>query len=246
MGEPEGTPVLELQPGVDPDPAMTSSGIARKLGVTDQTVRNWARRGLRSCGADQRGRPLYRLSAARLFVRREIGERKGGRRPRAGRPRGGRRNPLVTELPVVRAARAEQAERRERVARVNELKKKAEEGTASVDELMELAGITEEQGGLTKAQAERSETILRMAKLRQELDRAAGRLVDAAEVRSVWARALTRLRSQLLGLPPKAAAAVAAALGLDAGKAMVAQGAIQTAVDGLIRAVLEESVEQAA
>jgi hypothetical protein len=227
---------VEGQAGGDGHGGLLTSGqLAAALGLSAQTVRNDHGDGMPAAGrALNAGRavPLFDLAAAREWRRRNrsTGDTQGGKRPRAGRPRGSgkrqnRRAPL--EMALEEAGDEKRALARE----LAEIRRRALEGRASREEIERILLVDEELGGLTRAEADRHKVLLETQRMRHDLEERAGRVVNAEEVQRTWNAGLDQIATELRHIPPLAAGEVLATLGLEAGKLLLAQAAIERVVE---------------
>ena len=191
---------------------MMPSQIGAELGVTDQTVRNWCRKGLVHT-RDREGTAWIDLEVARAYKQQYTGHRHGGRRAGAGAkgqmaklPNGqireGGGDDDVGVLPLSPEA--------------IEAKRAAEEAARSAGMLSTEAGIAASlAGAMSVEEANRRMQVLKALTLQIELDRQRGELLQRSECEEAWGAVLIALRTKLEALGPRAAPNIAGQLGLS-------------------------------
>jgi hypothetical protein len=193
---------------------MMPSQIGAELGVTDQTVRNWCRKGLVHT-RDREGTAWIDLEVARAYKQQYTGHRHGGRRAGAGRGNGQR-----AKLPNGQIGDAEGGDDDVGVLPLSpeaiEAKRAAEEAARSAGMLSTEAGIAASlAGAMSVEEANRRMQVLKALTLQIELDRQRGELLQRSECEEAWGAVLIALRTKLEALGPRAAPNIAGQLGLS-------------------------------
>lgn len=182
--------------------------IAARLGVSDQTVRNWAKRGLRDaagCGVDDSGVSLYDWDKARDWAKNNTGGPVGGRRPGSGRKAG--LWAAAAAVPVENVKAKEPATAVALGGAVSELVAGTE--VKNLDQLMELVAagkIPLEMGTRIKVLVEAS---LKYAQLKLE----SKTWIDSTEWVQSLTKFLTVIRQRLEAFPARVAGEAAARMG---------------------------------
>jgi predicted transcriptional regulator len=193
---------------------MMPSQIGAALGVTDQTVRNWCRKGLVHT-RDREGTAWIDLEEAKRYKAQYTGHRHGGRREGAGakgqmgklsngqmKAEGGEGGEVLGILPLSPEAL--------------EAKRAAEEAARSAGMLSTEAGIAASlAGAMSVEEANRRMQVLKALTLQIELDRQRGELLLRTECEEAWGAVLIALRTKLEALGPRAAPNIAGRLGLS-------------------------------
>lgn len=238
---------LELSP---PEDGQGSTGwLAGKLGVSRQTVLNWHRDGLPSSGIDpRRGGPLFDLVVSRQWQREHRGGTlHGGKRRGGGRPPAKSSGELVGELASADVA----ALNREQAVKlfgdlVNGTAGPVEtplrhEVIPDLDDarLTILLALNLRRQDLPPSAIGAFEDIRKIRKMDMDLAERRGDLHDAAACNAATTANQTLLRTKLLGLPGRAAAAVVSAGRLGPELVPVVKQALQAAVDEVMREIAE-------
>jgi len=223
---------------------LSSTQLAERIGVTAQTIRNWAARGMPTAGTDGRGGLRFEEARARAWARANLGPNShGGRRPGAGRKR--RRSAWRDDLGLERAE-LRQSDRARRAAQARErlerLREEAAAGATPEADALELATdlcrltdadlrllahLAPELTGLSPAGMGRLDKLLAAQKRLMELDRERGRLIAADEAARAWAEALRPVRERLDDLPERLADQLARELDLGHDRRRVAAEAAE-------------------
>lgn len=194
---------------------MMPSQIGAELGVTDQTVRNWCRKGLVHT-RDREGTAWIDLEVARAYKQQYTGHRHGGRRAGAGR--GGAKGQMAKLLngQMGEAEGADDVGVLPLSPEAIEAKRAAEEAARSAGMLSTEAGIAASlAGAMSVEEANRRMQVLKALTLQIELDRQRGELLQRSECEEAWGAVLIALRTKLEALGPRAAPNIAGQLGLS-------------------------------
>jgi len=181
----------------------TAPELARKLGVTDQTVYNWRDAGLACIVRD--GVQRYELAAAQKWQRENSSELgRGGKRANAGAKKAkvtelGRKLVTAAVLSDVPGSIEAQPE------------KTAPVSIGSVADLMSQG----DRAGLSPAQAKGLKETYGAAALKLEIEKELGTLVIADEVEDEWAAFMKVIRTRIEGMPLKWAQSLRSVLKLD-------------------------------
>lgn len=237
----------------DEDGRGTSGWLAFKLGVSDQTIRNWHHdEGMPSCGRDTgRGRGLlFDLKVCREWrAKFHPATLHGGKRPRAGRPP---KLPPAEMAAVVDAAATKESMRESAAARLGKLAEavNAEDGSPRIDfdnlsrlteaDLKLLAYLEPGVTGFNAAQATRLQQLAKSQRDQMEIAEQRGNLHDAAACTAAKGAHLRVLRNKLEGLPGRAAPLIVAAAKMDAGLVPVVKAALMEQIDQVIRELAED------
>ncbi len=210
---------------------MMPSAVGAALGVTDQTVRNWCRKGLVH-RRDAEGTMWIDLEVARAYQKQYTGHRHGGARKNAGRP--GEDGPPAKSG----AKAAEQATGMLPLsAEAIEAQKAAEEAARSAGMLSTEAGIAASlAGAMSVEEANRRIQVLKALSIQLELDERLGKLVKIEECRDEWMSMLIGLRTRLEALGPRMAPNIVSALKLDREQ----QKQLTTMITDAVKNMLEE------
>lgn len=217
-------PLDPAQPGL-----VGTSALAAALGVTAQSIRNYAREGMPVAGRTPDGHARYDLAACQAWHKANKPEpAHGGRRPGAGRkpgtqtiatPGGGPPGPPPPPAGVALA------------------------GLPTTPEgIIEALG----RGDIDLATARQIGEAIKAASGRQRLDQERGELLERADVEKAWRGHLAELAAALRTLPRSMTPAVLAAAGLGPDRAHDVEHAIERQVHALMRRLAVGGVGQAA
>jgi hypothetical protein len=210
---------------------MMPSAVGAALGVTDQTVRNWCRKGL-AHRRDTEGTIWIDLEEAKRYKAQYTGHRHGGARKNAGR---GGASGQSSKAPQGQGDDADGV--LPLSAEAIEAQKQAEEAARAAGMLSTEAGIAASlAGAMSVEEANRRMQVLRALTMQLELDERLGKLVKIEECRDEWMGLLIGLRTRLEALGPRLAPNIVSALKLDREQ----QNRLTTMIGNAVRTMLEE------
>lgn len=184
---------------------LSAPELARKLGVTDQTVYNWRDAGLACIVRD--GVQRYELAAARKWQADNSSELgRGGKRANAGAKKA-----KVTELgrKLVTAAVLADCS-----GGIEAQPARSGDSPVSIDSVQDLMSQGD-RAGLSPAQAKGLKETYGAAALKLEIEKELGTLVAADEVEESWAAFMKVIRTRIEGMPLKWAQSLRAVLKMD-------------------------------
>lgn len=191
------------------DGLLGAAAYAERAGVSEQTVRNWVRKGVIPA-ASRRPLRIDPATADTALAAHRRANGHGGRRPGSGRPPG-TKNPAPARPdapPTPIEARAAVARRAAEGTTPADAVRLAEILNVTHDELVALVHFADE-AGLTQQGLDRLKSIEDIRRRRRENMIAEGRLVDADAARAAMTDAHQRVKGRLEGLGRRVAAAVA-------------------------------------
>lgn len=224
-------------------------GAAMSPPVTDQTIRNWHKRGvITPAGRDDRGRPLFRLNEVSDQKKRNLpATGLGGRRACAGRKRRGLERGGDSSTGNTGAARQgtidDQLKKIEeevagRKAEIDEARRRYRVGEESPEQLELLSGVSEAAGGLCRADADTALTHMKAQQARIEVRKQLGELIDVEEQRAEWARCLAGFAATLRAFPAKAASELGQSLKLRPDQVLEAREHLAVMVETVMRDIV--------
>lgn len=192
---------------------MTAAELARRHGVTAQTVRDWVRSGL---PGRRRGKVFtFEQKIADAWVRAnyDADRRNGGKREGAGRKPKARTATKTTKTSKTPAALPEPI-------------------PTTPAELERLAAA----GQLTTAGLNRAAEAIRLRRLMRDEDLEAGRLIDAKDAEHAWTQGLQAMRAQLEQMAARTAAKLGEVMTLPAALVPQVRGLLTEEVDAALLA----------
>jgi hypothetical protein len=187
--------------------AVTSNGAARAMGVTPQTIANWAKRGMAtaaSAGVNDAGHVLYDVDKVRAWANQNVGWVHGGKRKNSGR------KPGLFAHAAKEAKEAAAGVVTSRPAPVPPLDPDDLETLEDVESMFRLA----EEGKLPYAKVQALKALMDAKIKKQQYDLESGLLMDSREWATELARFLGALRTRIEAMPGRIAAALSQSLGL--------------------------------
>ena len=234
--------------------------LARELGISSQTVLNYADDGMPVVGTRRGGNGreinVYDLATCREWIKQNKGTpNKGGKREGAGRkhktgPQTGRGGYELTAGAVELGQKRKRAEKLlDELAAVPDHEKRIsiENGllNMSMSELRLISVLEPEVTGLTKAATDRLHNLVAIRRKMLDMRRDEGGLIEVRDTELEWTRRLASLRAALEGLAPRAGAALVDA-GVPASMRPVVQDVIRELIEDLIAELHEAAVKELA
>lgn len=227
-----------------------TEAVARALGVTPQSVRNWTLKGMPCLAAGGPGvSARYDLAACRTWcAANHMHTGHGGERAGAGRKRG-RPRKTAWRGEGGPAPLLDRAEARQRaVDRIAELAAGPGHDPEALDlaqdlckltasDLVVLAHVTPEASGLTPAAIARLDKLLAVQQRQREMAREMGELVRARDVRAAAEEAYGQLRQALEAGARAWAEDLSAMLELDGGQRREVERRLRERVAGVVEGV---------
>lgn len=187
------------------DQTATSHLAARSMGVTPQTIANWAKRGMAAAaavGTNDAGHTLYDLAKLRAWANQNVGWVHGGKRKNSGRKPG--------LFALADRERKEATKAGAPIASLPALDPEDVETLEDVDSMFRLA----EEGKLPYAKVQALKALMDAKIKKQQYDLESGLLMDSREWATELSRFLGSLRTRIEAMPGRITASLAQTLGV--------------------------------